>query len=162
MSNPNPLLPGSDENLDRDKKLKDDLGDRTDPDDLLYNAEKNSYEIDVKSEDPDYQHDFPYNTAAPNGEDFNSTYDEANPEAVDEYIPGETLETDVDSLDNLGMHVDSGQSIELDPIDEILARTPEDDRDDLDEEGYPKNDRGIDAEGYPKKDAGDNDDQLFK
>ena len=162
MSNLNPLLPGSDENLDRDKKLKDDLGDRTDPDDLLYNAEKNSYEIDVKSEDPDYQHDFPYNTAAPNGEDFNSTYDEANPEAVDEYIPGETLETDVDSLDNLGMHVDSGQSIELDPIDEILARTPEDDRDDLDEEGYPKNDRGIDAEGYPKKDAGDNDDQLFK
>ncbi|MEX8546719.1 MAG: hypothetical protein V5804_03880 [Mucilaginibacter sp.] len=162
MSNPNPLLPGSDENLDRDKKLKDDLGDRTDPDDLLYNAEKNSYEIDVKSEDPDYQHDFPYNTAAPNGEDFNSTYDEANPEAVDEYIPHETLATDVDSLDNLGMHIDNGQDIELDPIDEVLARTPEDDRDDLDEEGYPKNDRGIDAEGYPKKGAGDNDDQLFK
>ena len=163
MIDPNTTSPGfNDENIDRDKKLKDDLGDRSETEDLLYNAEKNSYEIDRKSDDPDYDHDFPYNTAAPNGEDFNSTYDEANPEAVDEYVPNETLETDVNSLDNLGMHVDSGQAVELDPIDEILARTPEDDRDDLDEEGYPKNDRGIDTEGYPTKDAGDNDDQLFK
>ncbi len=156
----------NDDSQNRDKKLKDDLGDRVDQENLLFNADKNSYEIDVKSDDPDYDHDYPYNTAAPNGEDFNSTYDEANPEAVDEYIPNETLESDVDSLDNLGMHVDSGQSIELDPIDEVLARTPEDDRDDLDEEGYPKNDlninKGIDAEGYPTKDAGDNDDQFLK
>ncbi|WP_198170206.1 hypothetical protein [Mucilaginibacter arboris] len=160
MIDQNTTSPGfNDENLDRDKKLKDDLGNRTDAEDLLYNADKNSYEIDVKSEDPDYQHDFPYNTAAPNGEDFNSTYDEANPEAVDEYIPNESLETDVD---NLGMHIDHGQSVELDPIDEVLSRTPEDDRDDLDEEGYPKNDRGIDAEGYPKKSAGDNDTEFFK
>lgn len=162
MSNSNPLLPGNDENLNRDKKLKDDLGDRTDKEDLLYNTEKNSYEIDVKSDNPDYQHDYPYNTAAPNGEDSNSTYDESNPEAVDEYIPHETLETDTDSLDNLGMHIDSGESLELDPIDEIISRTPEDDRNDLDEEGYPKNDRGIDVEGYPTKNAGDNDDKLFK
>ncbi len=159
MSNPNPLLPGSDENLDRDKKLKDDLGDRTGARDLLYNAEKDSYEIDVKSNDPDYDHADPYNTAAPNGEDFNSTYDEANPEAMDEYIPNENLETDVE---NLGMHVDHGQSVELDPIDEVLSRTPEDDRDDLDEEGYPKNDRGNDVEGYPTKNAGDKDDEFFK
>jgi hypothetical protein len=162
MSDQNTLDPGLNKDQDRDKKLKDDLGDGTDPGNLVYNAEKNSYEIDVKSDNPDYQHDYPYNTAAPNGEDFNSTYDEANPEAVDEYIPNETLETDVDSLDNLGMHIDSGESVELDPIDEVLSRTPEDDRDDLDEEGYPKNDRGIDAEGYPTKDAGDNDDQFFK
>ncbi len=152
----------NDENLDRDKKLKDDLGDKVDKENLLFNADKNSFEIDVKSDDPDYQHDYPYNTAAPNGEDFNSTYDEANPEAVDEYIPNESLETDVNSLDNLGMHIDKGEIVELDPIDEVLSRTAEDDRDDLDEEGYPKNDRGIDAEGYPTKDAGDNDDQLFK
>lgn len=161
MSNQNPLVPGNDENLDRDKKLKE-MGDKTDQNDLAFNTDKNSYELDVKSDNHDYQHDYPYNTAAPNGEDFNSTYDEANPEVADEYIPGETLENDTNSLDNLGMHVDEGQDIELDPIDEILARTPEDDRDDLDEEGYPKNDRGIDAEGYPTKDAGDNDDKLFK
>jgi len=160
MSDPNKFYPGfNDENLDRDKKLKDDLGDKTDKDDLLYNADKNSYEIDVKSDDPDYQHEFPYNTAAPNGEDFNSTYDEANPEAVDEYIPNENLETDVE---NLGMHVDHGQSVEVDPIDEVLSRTPEDNRDDLDEEGYPKNDRGIDPEGYPTKGSGDNDNEFFK
>lgn len=161
MSNPNPLVPGNDENLDRDKKLKE-MGDTTDQNDLAFNTEKNSYELDVKSDNPDYQHDYPYNTAAPNGEDFDSTYDEANPEMVDEYIPGQTLETDANSLDNLGMHIDEGQDIELDPIDEILARTPEDDRDDLDEEGYPKNDRGIDAEGYPTKDAGDNDDKFVE
>ena len=38
------------------------------------------------------------------------------------------------------MHIDSGKIVELSPTDEALARTPEDDRDDLDEEGYPKND----------------------
>ncbi len=161
MNNPNPLVPGNDENLDRDKKLKE-MGNTTDKNDLAYNTDKNSYELDVKSDDPDYQHDYPYNTAAANGEDFDSTYDEANPEVADEYIPGQTLATDANSLDNLGMHVDEGQDIELDPIDEVLARTSEDDRDDLDEEGYPKNDSGIDAEGYPTKDAGDNDDKLFK
>lgn len=151
MSDPNKIDPGfNDKNPDRDNNLKDGSGEKTDQEDLLYNADKNSYEIDVKSDNPDYQHDYPYNTAAPNGEDFNSTYDEANPEAVDEYIPKETLETDVDSLDNLGMHIDHGQSVNVDPIDEILSRTPEDKRDDLDEEGYPK------------KDVGDNDDKFFK
>ena len=160
MSDANKFYPGfNDENLDRDKKLKDDLGDATNKGDLLYNADKDSYEIDVKSDNPDYQHDNPYNTAAPNGEDFDSSYDEANPEAVDEYIPHENLETDVASL---GMHVDHGQSVELDPIDEVLSRTPEDDRDDLDEEGYPKNDRGIDKEGYLTKNSGDNDTEFFK
>ena len=38
---------------------------------------------------------------------------------------------------------DSKEYIEVDPIDKILARTPEDSRDDLDEEGYPKNDKPI-------------------
>lgn len=162
MSDQNTLDTGMNEDHDRDNKPKDNRGDGTDPGNLSYNAEKNSYEIDVKSEDPDYQHDYPYITAAPNGEDFNSTYDEANIEAVDEYIPHETLATDVDSLDNLGMHIDNGEIVELDPIDELLSRTPEDFRDDLDAEGYPKNNRGMDAEGYPKKDAGDLDDQFLK
>jgi hypothetical protein len=160
MIDQNTTSPGfNDENIDRDKKLKDDLGDRSETEDLLYNEEKNSYEIDVKGEDPLYDHPDPYDTAAPNGEDFNSTYDEANNEALDEYAPSAGLESDVDSL---GMHIDHGQSVELDAIDEVLARTPEDDRDDLDEEGYPKNDRAIDPEGYPTRDAGDNDDEFFK
>ncbi|HEY2581836.1 MAG TPA: hypothetical protein VGI43_08520, partial [Mucilaginibacter sp.] len=69
----------------------------------------------------------------------NSTYDEANPyDAVDEYIPNESLETDVDKM---GMHIDDGDIVEIDAVDKALSHTPEDDRDDLDEEGYPKNDR---------------------
>lgn len=128
-----------DENSDRDKALKDSLGEATDKDNLNFNADEDSFEYDVESDDPDYDHPDPYNTAVKNGADMDSTYDEANPfDAVDEYIPNESLETDVD---HLGMHVDNGESVEVDPIDDILSRTPEDSRTDLDEEGYPKNDR---------------------
>jgi len=131
--------PFDNENDDRDKTLKDELGETIDKEQLSYNADDNSFEYDVKSDDPDYDHPDPYNTSVKNGADMNSTYDEANPyDAVDEYIPNESLETDVDAL---GMHVDDGQIVGVDPIDEILSRTPEDNRDDLDEEGYPKNDR---------------------
>ena len=126
------------ENSDRDQTLKKDLGETIDKEQLSFNADDNSYEFDVKSDDPDYDHPDPYNTSARNGEDSISTYDESNPYAVDEYIPNESLETDVDKL---GMHIDSkGSIVDLDPIDEVLGHTPEDDRDDLDEEGYPKND----------------------
>jgi len=128
-----------DENQDRDKTLKDSLGEESDVEDLNYNADDDSFEYDVKSEDPDYDHPDPYNTSVKNGADMDSTYDEANPyDTVDEYIPNESLETDVDKL---GMHVDNGKIVEVDPIDDILSRTPEDNRSDLDEEGYPKNDR---------------------
>ena len=128
-----------DESVDRDRTLKDELGETIDKEQLKYNAEDNSYEYDVKSDDPDYDHPDPYKTTAKNGEDMNSTYDEANPyDTTDEYIPNESLETDVDKL---GMHIGGEEEVEIDPIDEILSRTPEDNRDDLDEEGYPKNDR---------------------
>jgi hypothetical protein len=128
-----------DENADRDKTLKDELGETIDKEDLAYNAESNSFEYDVKSDDPEYDHPDPYNTAAKNGEDMNSTYDEANPfDTADEYIPNESLETDVDKL---GMHIDDGDIVELNAADKALSHTPEDDRDDLDEEGYPKNDK---------------------
>lgn len=128
-----------DESVDRDRTLKDELGETIDEEQLSYNADDNSFEYDVKSDDPDYDHPDPYNTAAKNGEDFNSTYDEANPyDTAGEYIPNESLETDVDQL---GMHISDGKIVETNPIDEALSRTPEDDRDDLDEEGYPKNDR---------------------
>ncbi len=128
-----------DDSVDRDRTLKDELGETIDKEQLKYNADTNSYEYDVKSDDPDYDHPDPYNTSAKNGEDINSTYDEANPyDTADEYIPNESLETDVEQL---AMHIDDGKITELDPLDEALAHTPEDDRDDLDEEGYPKNDR---------------------
>ncbi len=134
------FYPGfDDENEDRDRTLKDELGETIDKQDLNYNAEDDSFEYDVKSDDPDYVHPDPYNTSVKNGEDMNSTYDEANPyDAGDEYIPNESLETDVDKL---AMHIDNGEIVELDAADKFLAHTPEDDRDDLDEEGYPKNDR---------------------
>jgi hypothetical protein len=130
--------PFDNENDDRDKTLKDELGETIDQGQLRFNPEDNSYELDVKSDDPDYDHPDPYNTSQKNGADMNSTYDEANPyDVVDEYIPNESLETDVDQL---GMHIEDDENLEIDPVDAILARTPEDDRDDLDEEGYPKND----------------------
>ena len=137
IDNLNPVF--DNEGEDRDRTLKDELGETIDKEQLSYNAENNSYEYDVKSDDPDYDHPDPYNTAVKNGDDMNSTYDEANPyDAVDEYIPNESLETDVDQL---GMHIDDGDIVELDATDIALAHTPEDDRDDLDEEGYPKNDQ---------------------
>ena len=123
---------------DRDQALKDDLNMEVNIDDLLYDEEKNSYELDVKSDDPEYIHPDPYDTAVDNGGDADSDFDEANPTAVHEYDKEVGLES---NLDELGMHIDDGKIVELLPIDEELSKTPEDDRDDLDEEGYPKNDR---------------------
>jgi len=40
----------------------------------------------------------------------------------------------------VAMHIADEEELELSPEDELLARTPEDERDDLDEEGYPVND----------------------
>ncbi|HEY1025608.1 MAG TPA: hypothetical protein VGE26_10625 [Sphingobacteriaceae bacterium] len=137
MPRPNDkFYPGfNDENLDRDKKIKDELGAEVNKDDLAYNENDDSYELDVESTDQEYDHPDPYNSSAPNGSDFDSDYDEANPLVSNEYDKDASLETD---LDNLGMHVNSGNIVELSETDEDLARTPEDDRDDLDEEGYPK------------------------
>jgi hypothetical protein len=129
------INPGS-KSLQRDSTV-DDLNDKVNHENLRYNKEEDSYEFDIKSENPDYDHPDPYNTAVKDGGDMLSTYDESNPLAVDEYIKDESLETDVEQL---GMHIDDGQIVETDIIDHLLARTPEDSRDDLDEEGYPKND----------------------
>jgi hypothetical protein len=139
MSAKRPHTPFDNDDDDRDKYLKDSLGEESDAEDLAYNAEDDSYEYDVDSDDPDYVHPDPYHTSVKNGEDMNSTYDEANPyDAGDEYIPNESLETDVDTL---GMHIGGEEEVEIDPIDDILSRTAEDNRPDLDEEGYPINDR---------------------
>lgn len=117
--------------------------DRTDADlrNLNYDSEKNSFELDVtpdKIEDRDYQHPDPYDTAAENGEDFNSDYDESNPFVGDEYDKDASLEKDVDTL---GMHISDEEDLRVGRSERMDAITPEDFRDDLDQEGYPKNDR---------------------
>ncbi|MET1055364.1 MAG: hypothetical protein ABWY16_08660 [Pedobacter sp.] len=127
------------ENLKAGDKLhSSDLGETKDFNDLSFNKDKDSYELDVKGPDKDYDHPLPYETTAANGGDDNSDYDEANPYIGDEYAnKGEQQESD---LDDLGMHISGEEIVELDAEDEFLARTPEDDRTDLDEEGYPLND----------------------
>ena len=122
-----------------DKLHPSDLGETQDFNELSFNEEKNTFEVDVKGEDKDYDHPFPYETPSANGADFNSDFDEANPFIGDEYAPKSTQIED--GLEDLGMHIDNeGDSVLLSPEDELLARTEEDERDDLDEEGYPKND----------------------
>ncbi|MET3981109.1 hypothetical protein ABIB62_003627 [Mucilaginibacter sp. UYP25] len=123
---------------DRNNPLNDDSNETVDSENLNYDEKTNSYEYDVKGDNPDYDHPDPYDTAVKDGEDMNSTYDEANPyDTNGEYDANRSLETDADTL---GMHIDSGKIVEISPRDAALAHTPEDDRDDLDEEGYPKND----------------------
>jgi hypothetical protein len=122
-----------------DKLHPSDLGETKDFNDLSFNKDKQSYELDVKGNDKDYDHPMPYETVSTGAVDDNSTFDEANPYVGDEY--GTDEEIAQDKLNELGMHVDSnGESVLVSPEDEILARTAEDERDDLDEEGYPKND----------------------
>lgn len=122
-----------------DKLHESDLGETKDFNDLKYDKDKNTYEVDVKGADKDYDHPFPYDTPSENGADSNSDYDEANPYIGDEYAKKhDAIEN---GLDDLGMHIDNGESVQVDPEDELLARTPEDERPDLDEEGYPVNDR---------------------
>ncbi|WP_292973719.1 hypothetical protein [Mucilaginibacter sp.] len=124
---------------DRNTPIEGENDDIIDDENLNYNEASNSYEYDVKGNNEDYDHPDPYDTTADNGDDFDSTYDEANPyDTKGEYDADRSLETDAESL---GMHIDSGKIVHLDPRDEALSHTPEDDRDDLDEEGYPINDK---------------------
>ena len=126
------------DNDERDALLNKKLREEPLAANLTFNQEEDSFEFDTASNDPDYVHPDPYNSAVKNGGDMDSSYDEANPYAIDEYIPNESLETDVESL---AMHIDKGNIVHVDRIDEIISRTPEDSRPDLDEEGYPVNDR---------------------
>ncbi len=102
---------------------------------LKYNEKENSFELDVESEDEDYQHENPYDTAADGGEDMNSDYDQANPYVGNEYDKNLSLENEVEKL---AMHLTTDDSLKINELDEELSQTPEDGRDDLDEEGYPK------------------------
>lgn len=106
---------------------------------LAFDEHKQSYELDVKGNNKDYDHPMGYETVAQGAADDDSTYDNSNPYVGDEYA--DKAEIADDELEELGMHVDSGQSVKVGKNDEALAHVPEDDRKDLDEEGYPKNDR---------------------
>lgn len=122
----------------QDKLHNSDLGETKDFNELSYDKDKNSFEFDVKGDEADYDHPLPYDTSAANGEDSISTYDEANPYIGNEYDQKGLVD---EQLDDNGMRVDeTGESVLLDPEDKILAQTEEDFRDDLDEEGYPRND----------------------
>src|SRR5690606_35355265 len=104
--------------------------------DLKFNEEANSFELDPETGDTEYQHPDPYDTAAPQGEDDNSTYDEENPYAAGEYQDKrEALDDELEELE-----VVDDRLVQLDDTDETLAETPEDKRSDLDEEGYPRRD----------------------
>ncbi|MEE1945597.1 hypothetical protein VRU48_10815 [Pedobacter sp. KR3-3] len=121
-----------------DKLHADSLGETKDLNELSYDKNKKSFEYDMKSTDSDYDHPLNYDTVSMGAVNDDSTYDEANPYVGDEYAGKEEIADD--ELDELGMHVDNeGESVLLSPEDEILGRTEEDYRDDLDEEGYPKN-----------------------
>jgi hypothetical protein len=123
---------GRDERFNRSaqSELKDDEAQN-----LRFNEEENSYEIDIEPIDEEYQHLNPYDTAADNGDDINSDYDESNPYIGKEYDKDASLETDIP---NLGMHLTSEESFKLNENDKDLSRTEEDNRRDLDLEGYPK------------------------
>lgn len=109
-------------------------------DDLRYDSTNNSYELDKESEDPDYDHPLPYDTSAEDGTDNNSNYDEANPYVGNEYKKND--KDDLEKLEDLSMRIDSkGSILKLSKEDELLSRTEEDERDDLDDEGYPKNNK---------------------
>lgn len=121
-----------------DKLHSMDLGETKDFENLSYDKDKNSFEFDVRNNDTDYDHPLPYDTSAPNGEDSVSSYDEANAYASSEYDDEKQRD---ENLEDSSMRIDDEDILKVNPEDEILSRTPEDDREDLDEEGYPLNDR---------------------
>jgi hypothetical protein len=104
---------------------------------LKYNEKENSYELDVEGLDEEYRHPDPYNTAAHDGTDMNSDYDEANEYVGNEYDKKHSLKDDIEKLD---MHVTDAQHLKMSKKDEENSHVPEDDRKDLDAEGYPKKD----------------------
>src|SRR5690606_39997315 len=109
------------------------------PQDLNYDEQKDSYEMDVGDEDPDWEHPMDYDTLGRGAQDDDSTYDEANSYIGDEYADDQELKAE--ALDDQQMHIDSGQIVQLSSEDEKLAEDGEDLRDDVDEEGYPINDK---------------------
>src|SRR5690606_30050408 len=65
-----------------------------------------------------------------------STNDSSTPYVGDEYAPLEELEEE--DLEDNNMHIEGESIVRVSKEDEELSKDAEDDRDDLDEEGYPK------------------------
>jgi len=124
-----PMVPLDVENADENREPTGE--------DLRYNEEDSSFELDPATADTEYDHPDPYDTSAPLGEDDNSTYDEENPYTPDEYRDKRAALQDLTELDD---EVADDDLAALDESDRQLAETPEDARDDLDEEGYPLRD----------------------
>ncbi|MEJ5091155.1 hypothetical protein GEO21_14030 [Sphingobacterium faecium] len=120
---------------DKNKKVEDEDINNSNPDQLAYDKEKKSFSLDVDDDDPDYDHPSDYETIAEGAADDDSTYDNSNPYVGDEYADLEDLEED--ELDEDGMRIEG--EVKVSAIDKLLAETPEDLRDDLDDEGYPIN-----------------------
>lgn len=115
-----------------DKKMGETTGE-----DLKYNAQEDSFELDPETEDEEYQHPLPYDTSAPSGEDDNSSYDEENIYTRNEYEDKMTIldeqleESETDRV---------LESYELEDRDEQLTNQEENKSPEEDEEGYPKRD----------------------
>lgn len=109
------------------------------PRDLAYNEEDASYELDVNDKDPDWDHPANYDTLSEGAENDDSTYDSANPYVGDEYADLDELRED--SLEDNNMRITDASNLRVSKKDEELAKDEEDYRDDLDAEGYPKNDK---------------------
>ncbi len=105
---------------------------------LHYEDDKDSFDLDVDSDTKDYIHPSGYDTAAEGGEDMDSDWDEANLYVGDEYDDRkESIENELDESD---LHIRDKNALKTNLLDKKLSQTPEDEREDLDEEGYPKND----------------------
>ena len=126
--------------------------------DLRYNESEDSFELDPETADKEYHHPQPYDTAAPEGEDDNSTYDEENPYTPNEYRDKEgEVKAELEELDTTTTDEELTQ---LDEVDERLANTAEDHRGDLDAEGSPRRD-DAGGDGNPVLEAGpDEDDET--
>src|SRR5690554_6535921 len=70
--------------------------------DLKYDEENDSYELDVEGTAKNYQHPNPYDTPAEDGEDMDSDWDEANLAVGEEYDKEGSLE---EELEASGMHI---------------------------------------------------------
>ncbi|KKX48564.1 MULTISPECIES: hypothetical protein [Sphingobacterium] len=121
--------------MSKKKIANEDEVQNSNADQLAYDPDKQSFSLDVEDSDPDYDHPSDYDTVAEGAADDDSTYDNSNPYVGDEYADLDELIED--DLEEGGMRIEG--EVKLKPIDKKLAETPEDLRDDLDEEGYPIN-----------------------
>jgi hypothetical protein len=121
--------------MSKKKISNEDEIQNSNADQLAYDTVKQSFALDVDDNDPDYDHPSDYETVAEGAADDDSTYDNSNPYVGDEYADlDDLIEGD---MDEGGMRIEG--EVKIKPIDKKLAETPEDLRDDLDEEGYPIN-----------------------